>query len=126
MAEFSKQYIVRHEIRKRILIASVRRESQFPSPPAASGWMTRRSMSRTLPAKLHRRPKPCSFEPKEPTSHIPMTPPSTDSKYVKGIVTSRRELGAELWVIRMRPESKVTFNPGQSPLSACPPAKTRR
>jgi ferredoxin/flavodoxin---NADP+ reductase len=42
-----------------------------------------------------------------------MTPPSTDSKYVKGIVTSRRELGAELWVIRLRPESKVIFNPGQ-------------
>jgi ferredoxin/flavodoxin---NADP+ reductase len=42
-----------------------------------------------------------------------MTPPSTDSKYVKGIVTSRRELGPELWVIRLRPESKVTFNCGQ-------------
>ncbi len=42
-----------------------------------------------------------------------MTPPSPESKYVKGIVTSRRELSAELWVIRLRPESKVTFNPGQ-------------
>lgn len=42
-----------------------------------------------------------------------MTPPSTDSKYVKGIVTSRRELSAELWVVRLRPDSKVAFNPGQ-------------
>jgi ferredoxin-NADP reductase len=43
-----------------------------------------------------------------------MTPPSTlDPKYVRGTVTSRRELSAELWVIRLRPESKVTFNPGQ-------------
>lgn len=42
-----------------------------------------------------------------------MTPPSTDSKYIKGVVTMRRELSAELWLVRMRPESKVTFNPGQ-------------
>ncbi len=42
-----------------------------------------------------------------------MTPPSTDPKFVKGIVTARRELGAELWVIRLRPESKVAYQPGQ-------------
>ena len=42
-----------------------------------------------------------------------MTPLPPDSKYVRGIVTARRELSAELWVIRLRPESKVTFHPGQ-------------
>ncbi len=42
-----------------------------------------------------------------------MIPPSMDSKYVRGIVTSRRELSAELWVIRLRPDSKVMFQPGQ-------------
>jgi ferredoxin--NADP+ reductase len=43
-----------------------------------------------------------------------MTPPSIqDPKFVKGIVTSRRELSAELWVVRLHPESKVTFSPGQ-------------
>ena len=42
-----------------------------------------------------------------------MTPPSTDSKYIKGIVTLRRELSSELWVVRLRPETKVPFNPGQ-------------
>lgn len=42
-----------------------------------------------------------------------MTPLSTDTKYIKGVVTRRRELSAELWLVRLRPESKVNFNPGQ-------------
>lgn len=42
-----------------------------------------------------------------------MTPPSIDLKYVKGTVTYRREISHDLWVARIRPESKVSFNPGQ-------------
>jgi ferredoxin--NADP+ reductase len=42
-----------------------------------------------------------------------MTPPSIEQKYVMGTVTFRRELSEELWVARIRPESKVTFQPGQ-------------
>ena len=42
-----------------------------------------------------------------------MTPPSTDSKYVKGVVTARREISHDLWIARLRPETKVTFQSGQ-------------
>ena len=35
------------------------------------------------------------------------------NKHMRGVVVSRREIGAELWVVRIRPEQKVVFQPGQ-------------
>lgn len=49
-----------------------------------------------------------------------------DSKYVKGVVTARRELSAELWVIRLQPESKVMFNPGQYATLGLPAGESQK
>lgn len=35
------------------------------------------------------------------------------SKHVSAIVTSRRDVSAELWIVRLRPEQKIAFLPGQ-------------
>ncbi len=35
------------------------------------------------------------------------------SPYLRGVIVERRDLTPELWVIRVRPEQKVTFTPGQ-------------
>ena len=35
------------------------------------------------------------------------------SKHVKGIVTERRVITGELWIVRLRTESKITFTSGQ-------------
>lgn len=37
----------------------------------------------------------------------------TDSKHVKAVVTSRRDVTSELWIYRIRPEEKIVFAPGQ-------------
>ncbi|HEX3879622.1 MAG TPA: FAD-binding oxidoreductase [Bryobacteraceae bacterium] len=55
-----------------------------------------------------------------------MTPPSTDSKYVTGVVTMRRELSSELWVIRVMPASKVSFNPGQYATLGLPAGESQK
>jgi ferredoxin--NADP+ reductase len=37
----------------------------------------------------------------------------TDTKYIKGVVTSRRDISAELWVVRVRPQEQIEFKAGQ-------------
>src|SRR5262245_36030854 len=34
-------------------------------------------------------------------------------KHIRGIVTVRRDLTSDLWIVRVRPETKVSFLPGQ-------------
>jgi ferredoxin/flavodoxin---NADP+ reductase len=34
-------------------------------------------------------------------------------KHLKGIVTERRDITAELWIVRVRPDEKISFLPGQ-------------
>ncbi|MBI3695782.1 MAG: ferredoxin--NADP reductase [Acidobacteria bacterium] len=36
-----------------------------------------------------------------------------DSKHVKAVVVKRREINPELWVVRIQPEEKIVFRPGQ-------------
>ncbi len=36
-----------------------------------------------------------------------------DSKHIRAVVASRREITSELWVVRIRPEEAVSFVPGQ-------------
>lgn len=36
-----------------------------------------------------------------------------DSKHVKAVVVTRREISPELWVVRIRPEERIAFEPGQ-------------
>ena len=36
-----------------------------------------------------------------------------DSKHVKALVVKRSEINPELWVVRIRPEEKIVFQPGQ-------------
>jgi ferredoxin/flavodoxin---NADP+ reductase len=37
----------------------------------------------------------------------------SDPRYMRAVVTSRRDVTADLWVIRLRPESRLAFQPGQ-------------
>ena len=37
----------------------------------------------------------------------------TDAKRMTGVVTSRRDITDELWVVRVRPEQAIAFRPGQ-------------
>jgi ferredoxin--NADP+ reductase len=36
-----------------------------------------------------------------------------DANHVHAIVASRREIGGDLWIVRIRPEEKIAFQPGQ-------------
>ncbi len=36
-----------------------------------------------------------------------------DAKHVRAVVTSRRDIGADLWIVRIRPAEKIAFAPGQ-------------
>lgn len=45
-----------------------------------------------------------------------------DSKYMKAVVASRRDISGELWVIRLRTEEKIPFTAGQYVTMAMPPA----
>lgn len=36
-----------------------------------------------------------------------------ETKYIKGVVTSRRDVSPELWIVRVRPQEKIEFTPGQ-------------
>ncbi|HYM13598.1 MAG TPA: FAD-binding oxidoreductase [Bryobacterales bacterium] len=36
-----------------------------------------------------------------------------DSKHVRAVVVTRREISSELWVVRIRPEERIAFEPGQ-------------
>lgn len=40
-------------------------------------------------------------------------PSMYESKHMRGVVTSRRDLTAELWIVRVRPERRIAFVPGQ-------------
>jgi ferredoxin--NADP+ reductase len=40
-------------------------------------------------------------------------PASTETKYVRGIVTARREITSDLWIVRVAPAEKILFAPGQ-------------
>jgi len=42
------------------------------------------------------------------------------AKYVKAVVASRRDINADLWVIRIRPEEKIAFQAGQYATIALP------
>ncbi len=44
----------------------------------------------------------------------------TESKHIKAVVTSRRDISSDLWVVRLRPEEKLTFIPGQYVTVALP------
>lgn len=35
------------------------------------------------------------------------------SKHIRAVVTSRRDVSSDLWVVRLRPEERLTFAPGQ-------------
>ena len=37
----------------------------------------------------------------------------TDAKHTRGAVVSRRDVTDELWVVRLRPEERIEFQPGQ-------------
>ncbi len=37
----------------------------------------------------------------------------TPSKHVRAVVTSRRDIANDLWIVRLRPEEKIAFTPGQ-------------
>ena len=37
----------------------------------------------------------------------------TNSKHMRGVVTSRRDVTDELWVVRVRPEEPIAFRAGQ-------------
>jgi len=41
------------------------------------------------------------------------TPTGIAAKYVLGRVVSRREISPELWVVRVQPSEKISFQPGQ-------------
>ena len=36
-----------------------------------------------------------------------------DSKHIKAVVVSRREINSELWIVRLKPEEKLAFQAGQ-------------
>jgi ferredoxin--NADP+ reductase len=36
-----------------------------------------------------------------------------DAKHVGAVVSSRRDVSSDLWIVRLRPEEKLTFQPGQ-------------
>jgi ferredoxin--NADP+ reductase len=40
-------------------------------------------------------------------------PGGNDPKHVIGRVVTRREISSELWIVRVRPEEKIAFSPGQ-------------
>lgn len=37
----------------------------------------------------------------------------TDSKHVRAVVTSRRDISSDLWIVRMQPDEILSFRPGQ-------------
>lgn len=37
----------------------------------------------------------------------------TDSKHVEAVVTARRDVSADLWIVRVRPDERIPFQPGQ-------------
>lgn len=37
----------------------------------------------------------------------------TDAKHTTAVVTSRRDISADLWIVRIRPEEPISFAPGQ-------------
>jgi ferredoxin--NADP+ reductase len=39
--------------------------------------------------------------------------PAPDRKYITAVVTMRREVTTDLWVMRLQPQSPITFRPGQ-------------
>jgi len=43
-----------------------------------------------------------------------------DSKHIKAVVVARRDITAELWIARIRPEEKISFQPGQYVTVALP------
>jgi ferredoxin--NADP+ reductase len=46
-----------------------------------------------------------------------------DSKHVKAVVTSRRDVSAGLWIVQVRPEEKISFLPGQYVTAGLPDAE---
>jgi ferredoxin/flavodoxin---NADP+ reductase len=38
---------------------------------------------------------------------------TTDPKHVAAVVASRRDVSADLWIVRLRPEERIVFTPGQ-------------
>jgi ferredoxin--NADP+ reductase len=36
-----------------------------------------------------------------------------DAKHVRAVVTSRRDISSDLWIVRLRPDEKIEFTPGQ-------------
>lgn len=44
----------------------------------------------------------------------------TTSKHIRAVVTSRRDISSDLWVVRLHPEEKLAFVPGQYVTVALP------
>ncbi|HWR53599.1 MAG TPA: FAD-binding oxidoreductase [Bryobacteraceae bacterium] len=43
-----------------------------------------------------------------------------ESKHIQAVVTSRRDISSDLWVVRLRPQEKLSFVPGQYVTVALP------